>query len=199
MCFFWWSKPRDVRIPVVVRTKGVEDLPAKRTEDVSWRVREEFNFRKHLWISMTTSIRENFNVLGSFLVSAPFRLYSALLNIVEEAKSLPLRLSLRSRNSSPRPKTQASGEKNPEQEHHSEKDPDTVAITFMAGEIHTKASIIFLAQAPYLSFGDLVKCAHPYERCQRRGKIRFGPIFLSPVHCQCTPIHSRGTDLIIRC
>lgn len=40
MYIFWWSKPRDVRFPVVIRTKGAEELVAKTSEIVMRNVDE---------------------------------------------------------------------------------------------------------------------------------------------------------------
>lgn len=40
MYIFWWSKPRDVRFPVVIRTKGAEELLTKTSEIAPQRVDE---------------------------------------------------------------------------------------------------------------------------------------------------------------
>lgn len=83
MYVFWWSKPHDVRSPVVIRTKNVQELLAVRAENVMWSFSDEtFNFRIYLWTSMLeeisylcstivqtfTSLRKDINVgLSSFL------------------------------------------------------------------------------------------------------------------------------------
>lgn len=70
MYFFWWGKPRDVRFPLEIRTKGVEKLLAERmVDDVEWEFADgEFDFRKHLCVS----IQEIFGTFRSFIASFPF-------------------------------------------------------------------------------------------------------------------------------
>lgn len=63
MYIFWWDKPCHVQFPVVIRTKGVEELLAKEpAKDVARSFSEDtFDFRKHLWMSMDKTIRWPFN------------------------------------------------------------------------------------------------------------------------------------------
>lgn len=96
MYVFWWSKPRDVRCPVVTRTKGVEELLVKRTEDVqvAWSFSDrEFDIREHLRASMTTWGEALFVAAGHFVVSLPFQLVSILLQCVEGVKTFPCRFA----------------------------------------------------------------------------------------------------------
>lgn len=36
MYIFWWSKPRDIRFPLIIQTKGTEELLVKGFEEVNW-------------------------------------------------------------------------------------------------------------------------------------------------------------------
>lgn len=70
MYIFWRSKPRDVRFPVEIQTKGVEGLLATKTEDVTWSFPyQEFDFRRHLWSATTTSIKWLRRALARFFAS----------------------------------------------------------------------------------------------------------------------------------
>ena len=54
MYLFWWSKPLDVRCPVIIQTKGVQDLLRSTDKDVKWEFsRSRFSLRKHIWCSST--------------------------------------------------------------------------------------------------------------------------------------------------
>lgn len=69
MYFFWWSKPRDLHLPVVIRTKGVEIMLAKTSETIteSWSFSyEEFDLRKLIWISLTDTNARMTKSLGLF-------------------------------------------------------------------------------------------------------------------------------------
>lgn len=64
MYVFWWSKPRDVRCPVVIQTKGAKKLLATKFEENTqgdkWTVPDtssRFDFRNYLWVPLATSIR----------------------------------------------------------------------------------------------------------------------------------------------
>lgn len=87
MYFFWWSKPRDVRFPVVIRTKGVEKLLAERPVDtVNWTFSDdEFDFRKHLWASVKETVRP----ACSSIVSFPHIIISAFLMLLPGIKAVP--------------------------------------------------------------------------------------------------------------
>lgn len=97
MYVFWWDKPCDVRFPVVIRTKGVEELPASRAEDVAWNFSEEmFDFRKHLWTSMTKTLRRLFSAIVQAFASLPkytneaFSTFSSVLKAVPHKTSFLL-------------------------------------------------------------------------------------------------------------
>lgn len=88
MYIFWWSKPRDVRFPVVIRTKGVEELLATKTEDVTWSFPyQEFDFRRHLWSATTTSIKWLLRALVRFFVSFTGRVKQALSSFCRGVKA----------------------------------------------------------------------------------------------------------------
>lgn len=64
MYIFWWDKPRDVRFPVLIRTKGVDEILANKPEEVTWRTsgsESGFKFHKYLWTSMTITIKGMFS------------------------------------------------------------------------------------------------------------------------------------------
>lgn len=82
MYIFWWSKPRDVRFPVVIRTKCVDEILSKRTEDITWSFSDsepEFDIRRHLWISVTATIRGILDTTGRFFLSLPKAVEGALV------------------------------------------------------------------------------------------------------------------------
>lgn len=84
MYFFWWSKPRDVGSPVLIRTKHAEELLARRqSEVIEWKFMEgEFDFQKHLYGSMKKMVKP----VGYVVVSFPFRTTSAFLKLFREIK-----------------------------------------------------------------------------------------------------------------
>ena len=46
---FWWSKPLDVRFPIVIKTKGIRQLIPESRESVRWEFgRSSFGLRAHL-------------------------------------------------------------------------------------------------------------------------------------------------------
>lgn len=95
MYVFWWSNPRDVRFSVVIRTKGVEELLAKKSEDITWSFSDSeagFDFRRHLWLSFTMSTKEILNSLAKFLVSLSGTIVCALSNLARVVKILPRNL-----------------------------------------------------------------------------------------------------------
>lgn len=88
MYIFWWSKPRDVRFPVVIQTKGVEELLATKAEDVMWSFPyQEFDFRRHLWSATTKSINWLLGGIGRFFVSFPGRVKDALPSFFKGVKA----------------------------------------------------------------------------------------------------------------
>lgn len=88
MYVFWWSKPRDVRFPVVIRTKGVQELLAKRTEDVTWNFPDEtFDSRRHLWTPMFKTFAQTFT-------SLPRTVIDALSSVLTVLKAYPHKISL---------------------------------------------------------------------------------------------------------
>lgn len=83
MYFFWWSKPCDIRFPVVIQTKGVEELLAQRTDKITWRFpKHDFDIWIHLLISLITSFEEMVDSTGTFIVSLPARVMRTLLELV---------------------------------------------------------------------------------------------------------------------
>lgn len=117
MFIFWWSKPHDVRFPMVIRTKGAEAVLAKRPEDLTWNflgAQVKFDFCKQLWTSMTNSIKGFFNAFGSFVASFPFGIISVLLKF---SVSFPRRVLLflsPAGNELPRSRIEAADEKKTE-------------------------------------------------------------------------------------
>lgn len=77
MYIFWWSKPCDVRFPVVIRTKGAEQLLAKTSEATTWRCTDpepDFDFREHLWAAIITPIRTVLDTLSRLIkAQKPYR------------------------------------------------------------------------------------------------------------------------------
>lgn len=70
MFIFWWGKPRNVRFPIVIRTKGVEELLVNRTDSITWRFADSnFDIRIHLWTSCISWVKYMANYLNTFLVS----------------------------------------------------------------------------------------------------------------------------------
>lgn len=85
MYVFWWNKPRDVRIPIIIRTKGVEEWMAKKSDDTMFRLPDsdaDFDLRKYLWKEMA-------NYRLTFLVSIPAKILRATLKLVGAAGVLP--------------------------------------------------------------------------------------------------------------
>lgn len=78
---------------MVVQTKAVDELMAKRlTEDATWCFSDqEFHFRKHLWTSMTTPMRDVFSTLRTSLVSSTGS-KDVLSEIGSEIRALPRHL-----------------------------------------------------------------------------------------------------------
>lgn len=90
MYVFWWNKPHDVRFPVVIRTKCVDEILTKRSEDAPWTFPDsgsasEFDIRKHLLTTMTTSIKRLLNALVRFFLSLPEALRDASVGIYKSA------------------------------------------------------------------------------------------------------------------
>ena len=51
MYVFWWNKPKDVRCPVVIRTKAVENMLAKRpVEEHEWKFDNSYDFRLFVYL-----------------------------------------------------------------------------------------------------------------------------------------------------
>lgn len=70
MYFFWWSKPRDVQFPVVIRTKGVEHQLSSTSDDRAWIFSDvAFSFRKQLWTTIAHHFAQVSGNLRSFLGS----------------------------------------------------------------------------------------------------------------------------------
>lgn len=94
MYIFWWNKPRDVRFPVELRTKGVEALLATHPEQIHWRFGDEdFGLRKHLWETVTASVEEMIEALHSYIVYLPQRTKRALFKLAHAVKVLPWTLT----------------------------------------------------------------------------------------------------------
>lgn len=144
MYIFWWSKPRDVRFPVVIRTKGVEAVLAKRPENLSWNflgAQVEFDFRKHLWTSITISIKRFCTTLVSFVVSFPFGIISVLLKY---SGAFPRRLLLvlsPAENELPRSRIEAAVENKTELKGGLVNGRDSSSRPVLDGEVCTKVSI----------------------------------------------------------
>ena len=57
MYLFWWSKPLDVRCPIVLQTRVVQELLKDNAKDVKWEFGEsEFSLRKYIWDSIWESV-----------------------------------------------------------------------------------------------------------------------------------------------
>lgn len=144
MYIFWWSKPRDVRFPVVIRTKGAEAVLGKRPEDLTWNflgAQVEFDFRKHLGTSMTISIKRFCTTLGSFVVSFPFGIISVLLKY---SGAFPRRLLLvlsPAENEFPRSRIEAADENKTELKGGLVNGRDSSSRPVLDGEVCTKVSI----------------------------------------------------------
>lgn len=95
MYFFWWSKPRDVRFPVVILSKGMEELLlANQAGDTPCTFPDsEFCFGEYLREAMTKSIRRKSDAIGSFMMSLPRRVASAPLQIIDKLKYIPSRVA----------------------------------------------------------------------------------------------------------
>ena len=51
MYVFWWNKPKDVRCPVVIRTKAVENMLAERpVESHEWTFDNSYDFRLFVYL-----------------------------------------------------------------------------------------------------------------------------------------------------
>lgn len=93
MYIFWWSKPRDVRFPVVIRSKSEEGLLAERTKDTTWNFPEqEFDFHKHLLTSTRALMKEVLNTLRTFLASSPKAIKDMLSKLASATRVLPRHL-----------------------------------------------------------------------------------------------------------
>lgn len=91
MYFFWWSKPRDVRFPTILRTKGVEELlVAKKPEDIPCTFPvSKFCFGEHLW----KTYKKESVAIGSFLLPLPGRIIRAPATFVHNVKAIYDRLT----------------------------------------------------------------------------------------------------------
>lgn len=79
MYIFWWCKPRDVRFPVVIRARVLEERLAGRTENTTCIFPdEEFHLRQLLCTSLVT-----------FLVTLPGRVICALFKFAAAVRALP--------------------------------------------------------------------------------------------------------------
>ena len=76
MYLFWWSKPLDVRCPIVLQTKGVQELSKDSAAGaVHWEFSEsEFRLRKHMWNSITRIILNTVTRTVGFVRSLPKRI-----------------------------------------------------------------------------------------------------------------------------
>ena len=82
MYIFWWNKPLDVRCPVVIRTKGVEEILASNTQNVQYRFPEQkFSLRKQLRQAITCFILNTLTRIAEFLHLIP-RLLSAISTVL---------------------------------------------------------------------------------------------------------------------
>lgn len=102
MFIFWWSKPCDVRFPLVIRTKGVLELQTKvcrnvtsRWEflDLSWNAGLRFDFRGYLWSSTHMSIRGMLTTLFRFFASSPKMVENAVSRFSDDVKACPRNIS----------------------------------------------------------------------------------------------------------
>lgn len=77
MYIFWWSKPCDVRFPVVLRTKGAEQLLAKTSKATTWKYPDsepDFDFRVHIWTAFITPILAVLDTLSRLIkAQKPYR------------------------------------------------------------------------------------------------------------------------------
>lgn len=90
MYIFWWSKPRDVRFPFVIRTKGVEKMLASRDSDVTWTFSEtEFDLGKHLCTSMASSFIGVLTALRSVSITTLGAVKSVLSKLGSAIKVIP--------------------------------------------------------------------------------------------------------------
>lgn len=83
MYIFWWSKPRDMRFPVMIRTKGVEALLMKKKPDAVARTfenSEDFSLRSYVLEALGQNGRAAHR--ASLLVSSFKKVVSALLHVI---------------------------------------------------------------------------------------------------------------------
>lgn len=99
MYVFWWSKPYDVRSPVVIRTNGVKELLAKRVDNTTWSFSDwdsktSFDFRKYLWKSMIETIICLFNSIDQTLTSLTISVNAAWESFLNVLKAFSSKISL---------------------------------------------------------------------------------------------------------
>lgn len=90
MYIFWWSKPRDVRFPFVIRTQGAQELLGSRDSDDTWSFSAtEFDLGKHLYTSMASSVIGVLNPLRSFSLSTLGTIKNVLPKLGSAIKATP--------------------------------------------------------------------------------------------------------------
>lgn len=94
MYFFWWSKPRDVQFPVLIRTKGVEHQLSSTSDDKSWIFSDvAFSFRRQLWATIAHPFARMTGNLRSFLGSLSRKSVHAFVALALGLRSLQVRFT----------------------------------------------------------------------------------------------------------